>query len=168
MSSENEWSDDENEENSVEEKDILDSGNSESEEEFLDYLKQTLAVMNKDDFIYNSNSDIQVKKKNKRKRKKKEKQFILLNFSCDEIKNEKKKWRSKRMEAKKKKEGKTSSPKRRFKPRLPKPKKIKDLSRKKEDTKFKFNTNDFPTLGKVVKPKKSNWGKSSKDTDLEI
>ena len=121
MSSENEWSDDENEENSVEEKDILDSGGSESEEEFLDYLKQTLAVMNKDDFIYNSNSDIQVKKKNKRKRKKKEKQFILLNFSCDEITAEKKKWRSKRMEAKKKKEGKTSAPKRRFKPRLPKP-----------------------------------------------
>ncbi len=170
MSNENDWSDDENDDKSVEEQDmLLNSGGSESEEEFLNYLSQTLAIMNNDESLFNleiESKDIKIKKK--RKRKKKQKQYILLNFSCDEIKNEKKKWRSKRMEAKKKKDGKVKLVKRRFRPRLPKPNKIKNLNNKKEDKSFKFKNKDFPTLGKVVKSKNIGWCRPTKKKDLEI
>lgn len=151
--SDNEWSDDEN--TVPEQNELL----MPEEEEDSDYEEERIYVLNlfkkreKETPNYYSNVSETTPIKNKKKHKTDKKQQcenkniididLRVSYSPETAK---KGWVSKRMEEKKKIEGKVTEVKRHFNPRLPYPKLNKNRNKKEEKTTFSLGEDEFPSL----------------------
>lgn len=151
--SDNEWSDDEtNYEINIKKQPNRDfpPSDSESEEEYENYNSIIMEKLTQKsvDSLYSMGNSLDNNKpkieKNKKKVKENKKKIIIFDYSKVE-ETKPKKWVSKRMESKKKDEGKIKVIKRKFNPRLPLP--LKDMfKRKSYESNQNLNINNFPKL----------------------
>jgi hypothetical protein len=151
--SDNEWSDDEtNNEINIKKQPRRDfpPSDSESEDEYEDYnsiIMEKLKQKSIDSLYSISNSIDNSKPKTEKKDKKsKENKKKIIIFDYSKVEEDKpKKWVSKRMESRKKDEGKIKEVRRKFNPRLPPP--SKDMFKNKSnENNQNLNIENFPKL----------------------